>query len=209
MCLLAKLNRISPKSLSSAGGWLVSWFPPSASAECHLSQNINWFISGLHLSASLLPGTKSTREVKVLLLRYYETQLKCLQSQVSNLISWTMMLTTCVWPVRAAPTIARMSLSWKSEPGEWVCVLGPWLQHCSTAALTCTSAWKSSIRRFVSTEKARTRAFSWLKADTTAFTFKTLLRHYSKRALTPWSLNVKLGRRRKSHKGRAVNSRLT
>ena len=36
------------------------------------------------------------------------------------------------------------------------------------------SAWKSSIRRFVSTEKAPTRAFSWLKAATTAFT----LRHY-------------------------------
>ena len=43
------------------------------------------------------------------------------------------------------------------------------------------------------TEKAPTRAFSWLKAPTSAFTFKTLLRHYAKRALTPWSLNVKLG----------------
>ena len=42
-------------------------------------------------------------------------------------------------------------------------------------------------------EKAPTRAFSWLKAATTAFTFKTLLRHYVKRALTPRSLNVKLG----------------
>ena len=30
-----------------------------------------------------------------------------------------------------------------------------------------------------------TRAFSWLKAPTSAFTFKTLLRHYAKRALTP------------------------
>ena len=40
------------------------------------------------------------------------------------------------------------------------------------------SASKSSIRRFVITEKAPTRAFSWLKAATTAFTFKTLLRHY-------------------------------
>ena len=48
-----------------------------------------------------------------------------------------------------------------------------------------TSASKSSIRRFVITEKA----FSWLKAATTAFTFKTLLRHYAKRALTPRSLN--------------------
>ena len=36
------------------------------------------------------------------------------------------------------------------------------------------SASKSSIRRFVITEKGPTRAFSWLKAATTAFTFKTL-----------------------------------
>ena len=35
------------------------------------------------------------------------------------------------------------------------------------------SASKSCIRRFVITEKAPTRAFSWLKAATTAFTFKT------------------------------------
>ena len=57
------------------------------------------------------------------------------------------------------------------------------------------SAPKSSIRRFVITEKAPTR--------TTAFTFKTLLRHYAKRALTPRSLNVKLGLRRNYHEGRA------
>ena len=60
-----------------------------------------------------------------------------------------------------------------------------------------------SIRRLVITEKAPTRAFSWLKAATTAFTFKTLLRHYAKRALTPRSLNLKLGPRRKGHNGRA------
>ena len=41
------------------------------------------------------------------------------------------------------------------------------------------------IQRFVITEKAPIRAFSWLKAATTAFTFKTLLRHYAKQALTP------------------------
>ena len=46
---------------------------------------------------------------------------------------------------------------------------------------------------FVIKEKAPTRAFSWLKAATTAFTFKTLLRHYAKWVLTPRSLNVKLG----------------
>ena len=39
---------------------------------------------------------------------------------------------------------------------------------------------------------------------TTAFTFKTLLRHYAKRALTPRSLNVKLGLRHNYHKGRAA-----
>ena len=54
-------------------------------------------------------------------------------------------------------------------------------------------------------EKAPTRAFSLLKAATTAFTFKTLLiRHFAKQALTPRSLNVKLGPRRNYHKGRAV-----
>ena len=47
------------------------------------------------------------------------------------------------------------------------------------------SASKSSIRRFVISEKAPTRVFSWLKVATTAFTFKTLLRHYAKQVLTP------------------------
>ena len=37
---------------------------------------------------------------------------------------------------------------------------------------------------FTITEKAPNRAFSWLKAPTSAFTFKTLLRHYAKRMLT-------------------------
>ena len=46
------------------------------------------------------------------------------------------------------------------------------------------------------TEKAPTKAFSWLKAAITAFTFKTPLRHYA--------LNVKLGPRRNYHKGRAA-----
>ena len=73
-----------------------------------------------------------------------------------------------------------------------------------TCSGTGTRASKSSIRRFVITEKAPTKAFSWLKAATTAFTFKTLLRHYAKQALTPRSLNVKLGSRRKGHKGRGV-----
>ena len=38
---------------------------------------------------------------------------------------------------------------------------------------------------FTITEKAPTRAFSWLKGPTSAFTLKTLLRHYAKQVLTP------------------------
>ena len=45
---------------------------------------------------------------------------------------------------------------------------------------------------FTITEKAPSRAFSWLKVPSSAFTFKTLLRHYAQRALTLRSLNVKL-----------------
>ena len=40
------------------------------------------------------------------------------------------------------------------------------------------------------TEKAPTRAFTWLKAATTAFTFKTLLRHYAKWAKRALNLLV-------------------
>ena len=36
------------------------------------------------------------------------------------------------------------------------------------------------MQRFVITEKVPTRAFSWLKASNSAFTFNTLLRHYAK-----------------------------
>ena len=42
------------------------------------------------------------------------------------------------------------------------------------------------------------------KAPTGAFTFKTLLRHYAKWALTPRSLNVKLGPRSNYHEGQAA-----
>ena len=72
-----------------------------------------------------------------------------------------------------------------------------WVGVSSTTLFT--SASKSSIRRFVITEKAPTWAFSWLKAATTAFTFKTLLRHFAKQALTPRYLNVKLGQRCNYH----------
>ena len=41
-----------------------------------------------------------------------------------------------------------------------------------------------STQRFVIMGKATTRSFSWLKLATSAFAFKTLLRHYAKQALT-------------------------
>ena len=47
------------------------------------------------------------------------------------------------------------------------------------------SASKKSIRKFVITEKAPTRAFPWLKAATTALTLKTLLRHYANQTACP------------------------
>ena len=49
-------------------------------------------------------------------------------------------------------------------------------------------------KHFTIIEKAPTRAFSWLKVPTIAFTFKTLLRHFAKQALTHGKssvLNVK------------------
>ena len=46
---------------------------------------------------------------------------------------------------------------------------------------------QTKVRKdFTITKKAPIRAFSWLKAATTTFTFKNLLRHYTKQALTPW-----------------------
>ena len=57
--------------------------------------------------------------------------------------------------------------------------------HLLLPAALAISASKSSIRRFVITEKAPNRAFSWLKAATTAFTFKTLLRHYANQPVRP------------------------
>ena len=55
-------------------------------------------------------------------------------------------------------------------------------QHCKP----CTLEIIMSIRRFVIIEKAPTRAFSWLKVPSSAFTFKNLLRCYAE-----WVLDMK------------------
>ena len=49
----------------------------------------------------------------------------------------------------------------------------------------CNEGYPKVPEDFTITEKASTRAFSWLKAGTIAFTLKTLLRHYAKQTLTP------------------------
>ena len=73
-------------------------------------------------------------------------------------------------------------------------------QYRSSIMLCC----KRLIGDFLQSQR-RPWAFSWLKAATSAFTFKTLLRHYAKRALTPQLVDVKLGhRQRKDHKGLTV-----
>ena len=53
--------------------------------------------------------------------------------------------------------------------------------HCLYQDQDCSAAKDQSV--FTIAEKAPIWAFSWLKAATTAFTFKTL---YAKQALTPW-----------------------
>ena len=71
--------------------------------------------------------------------------------------------------------------------------------------MACTLELQKKVREdFTIMKKTRTLAYSWLKAPSSAFTFRTLLRHYAKRALTPQSLNVKLGPRRNYHVGPAA-----
>ena len=50
------------------------------------------------------------------------------------------------------------------------------------ALVPTIAAYDPSV--FTITEKAPIMAISWLKADTTAFTFKTQLRHYAKRVFS-------------------------
>ena len=73
---------------------------------------------------------------------------------------------------------------WPSSPGRRTM---RWETHYLVPIFT--SAWNEGYpnvpEEFTITEKAPTRAFSWLKAPTSAFTFKTLLRHYAKWMLTP------------------------
>ena len=83
---------------------------------------------------------------------------------------WYCTVRACIWSLLC---ICVSEMSGSSYPGHQA--------GCSHQILmqwSASSASKRSIRRFIITEKAPTRAFSWLKAATTAFTFKTLLTPY-------------------------------
>ena len=108
----------------------------------------------------------------------------------------------------AAMRLVVNSGDWAGSECRWVWRLqdtcGETSDSCGTEQMSGVVLQTINPRSCTISEEAPTRAFSWLKAATTAFTFKTLLRHYARRALTPRSLNLKLGPRRKYHKGRAV-----
>ena len=118
-----------------------------------------------------------------------------LRSQICDLIheSPSHFTNTPITPVTSvysySVVLARMTRSY-CRGRSLSCPPSSTLAPAPHTFLVFSSASKSSIRRFVITEKAPTRAFSWLKAPTSAFTFKTLLRHYAKRALTPQSLDL-------------------
>ena len=76
----------------------------------------------------------------------------------------------------------KHSLQWLGERGWAMCCNG---SQISRLRLVLCSAPSVPQPVFTITEKAPTRTFSLLKAPTSAFTFKTLLRHYAKQALTP------------------------
>ena len=111
-----------------------------------------------------------------------------------------------VWPRHASTRSSEPLLFW-----DWLCSSCHNLPDFKDVALSSVHLYLLVICSaplvpqlvFTITEKAA-RAFSWLKVTTSAFTFKTLLRHYAKRALTPRSLNVKLCPRRNFHKGRVA-----
>ena len=124
-------------------------------------------------------------QIKTIYLRSLAHYLTWLQMHLSHSATWFLFS-------GPPPCVA-------SSRCPWAACSPPWCHWCPSAGSCCRvtiSASKSSIRRSVITEKAPTRAFSWLKCLLPL----SHLRQYAKRALTPRSLNVKLGPRRNYHK---------
>ena len=81
----------------------------------------------------------------------------------------------------------------------------PWSRQHWVGVGASNEGYPKNPEDFTITEKAPTRAFSWLKVATSVFTFKTLLRlrHYAKQVFFHGKyIDVKFGCRRKGHKGR-------
>ena len=92
------------------------------------------------------------------------------------------------------PGLAVSSVPVPSADG--ICPVGGGRARVQHSSSLCHSAhflillYPINRQSCIFTEKVptrSTRAFSWMKAATTAFTFKALLRHYAKWALTLWS----------------------
>ena len=130
--------------------------------------------------------------------------LKCARQRgVGRRVAGSVILCRCLVTTPACWLPARVSIHHTCHVSRGHHTMAP----CPQSAGLQDSAVKRSIGSTTGctiTEKAPTRAFFWLKAPTSAFTFKTLLRHYAKRALTPRSLNVKLGPRRNYHEVRVA-----
>ena len=88
--------------------------------------------------------------------------------------------------LRSFYLVAVLTTPALTRPGGAVWARPGAVTDCSPQTWTWT--WQRSTlelqtinrRSCTTTENAPTRAFSWLKAPTSAFTFKTLLRHYAK-----------------------------
>ena len=102
----------------------------------------------------------------------------------------------------------KSSVTWDMAHGRW------WERLCEHTQLR-SGAWAvrtwprtsaaddPSVSKsvFTITEKAPSRAFPWLNAPKSIFTFKTLLRHYAKRVFTAHLVDVKLDTQHNYHKG--------
>ena len=177
---------------------------------CHFQQGVFYIyrIFTPHI-ISLSKPKQGMQTCSTLIWSYFPNFLSDLSSICLQSTVWKCIQRVPPYP-RANNTLSGLSDS-KFDWRAWDCTQDyVWLWRLTDGTRSPyhlglrSSVSKRSIRRFVTTEKAPTRAFSWLKAATTAFTFKTLLRHYAKQALTPRSLNVKLGPRRNYHKGRTA-----
>ena len=119
-------------------------------------------------------------------MKIFETLLRKLTSvtQVSQIFSQIWNLVSCLtcWCSRQAPPRAaaggwrrrRRGRGWRRPRAR---TGRGWLAP-APARRRLELANDPSV--FTKTVKASTRAFSWLKVQTRAFTFKTLLRHYAK-----------------------------